>query len=269
MLSGDSLDGLCDRGGDLGARQHAARRDPRSLRHAGHHLHRVSGPGAADGRGPGHLSAHDRDARRCRASKVVRGFSFSAFSFVYVIFEDGTDLYWARSRVLEYLNVASQAPAAGRHAVARPGRDRRRLGLQYVGRLGASARLAELRTHPGLVSALSAHQRPKASPRSRAIGGFVKQYQVAVDPTQAAAPTTSPLAEVTEAIRAQQQRCRRPRRSRWPRTSTWSAAAAICAASTISRRSRSSVDANGAPGAACATSPASSSGPTSAAASPS
>src|SRR5512136_839837 len=40
-------------------------------------------------------------------SKVVRGFSFFGSSFVYVIFEDGTDIYWARSRVLEYLNAAS------------------------------------------------------------------------------------------------------------------------------------------------------------------
>ena len=42
-------------------------------------------------------------------SKVVRGFSFFGVSFVYVIFEDGTDIYWARSRVLEYLNAAAQA----------------------------------------------------------------------------------------------------------------------------------------------------------------
>src|SRR5262245_6043164 len=41
-------------------------------------------------------------------SKVVRGFSFFGVSFVYVIFEDGTDIYWARSRVLEYLNTAAK-----------------------------------------------------------------------------------------------------------------------------------------------------------------
>jgi Cu(I)/Ag(I) efflux system membrane protein CusA/SilA len=46
-------------------------------------------------------------------SKVVRGFSFFGVSFVYVIFEDGTDIYWARSRVLEFLNsAASRLPAA-------------------------------------------------------------------------------------------------------------------------------------------------------------
>jgi Cu(I)/Ag(I) efflux system membrane protein CusA/SilA len=46
-------------------------------------------------------------------SKVVRGFSFFGASFVYVIFEDGTDIYWARSRVLEYLNFASGRMPAG------------------------------------------------------------------------------------------------------------------------------------------------------------
>ena len=46
-------------------------------------------------------------------ARVVRGYSFFGFSFVYVIFEDGTDLYWARSRVLEYLNyVSGQLPPA-------------------------------------------------------------------------------------------------------------------------------------------------------------
>src|SRR3954449_12337779 len=46
-------------------------------------------------------------------SKVVRGFSFFGVSFVYLIFEDGTDLYWARSRVLEYLNAAARKLPAG------------------------------------------------------------------------------------------------------------------------------------------------------------
>ena len=46
-------------------------------------------------------------------SKVVRGFSFFGVSFVYVIFEDGTDIYWARSRVLEYLNAAAKRLPAG------------------------------------------------------------------------------------------------------------------------------------------------------------
>ncbi len=62
-------------------------------------------------------------------STAVRGFSMFEQSFVYVLFEDGTDIYWARSRVLEYLNFARDAAAQGRRAQARPGRHRRGLGL--------------------------------------------------------------------------------------------------------------------------------------------
>jgi len=58
-------------------------------------------------------------------AKVVRGYSFYGYSFVYVIFDDGTDPYWARSRVLEYLSsISGHCPR--RHADARPGRHRRR-----------------------------------------------------------------------------------------------------------------------------------------------
>ena len=62
-------------------------------------------------------------------SKVVRGFSFFGVSFVYVIFEDGTDIYWARSRVLEYLNAAGKRLPAGVTPTLGPRRHRRRLGL--------------------------------------------------------------------------------------------------------------------------------------------
>jgi Cu(I)/Ag(I) efflux system membrane protein CusA/SilA len=61
-------------------------------------------------------------------AKTVRGYSFFGDSFVYVIFEDGTDLYWARSRVLEYLNqVQGRLPPGARSAWGR--RHRRGLGL--------------------------------------------------------------------------------------------------------------------------------------------
>ena len=90
-------------------------------------------------------------------SKVVRGFSFFGVSFVYVIFEDGTDIYWARSRVLEYLNARGAAPAGRRDADARTGRDRRRLGLPVRGHgEGADPRRAALA--PGLGRALRARQ---------------------------------------------------------------------------------------------------------------
>ena len=62
-------------------------------------------------------------------AKVVRGYSFFGFSFVYIIFEDGTDIYWARSRVLEYLNYAAGKLPAGVTPSLGPGRHRRRLDL--------------------------------------------------------------------------------------------------------------------------------------------
>ncbi len=62
-------------------------------------------------------------------AKVVRGYSFFGDSFVYVLFEDGTDLYWARSRVLEYLNQVQSRLPPRREGRARPRRDRRGLDL--------------------------------------------------------------------------------------------------------------------------------------------
>ena len=78
-------------------------------------------------------------------SKVVRGFSFFGVSFVYIIFEDGTDLYWARSRVLEYLNAAAGRLPAGVTPTIGP--DATGVGwvYQYVIR-GAQKTLAELRS---------------------------------------------------------------------------------------------------------------------------
>ena len=62
-------------------------------------------------------------------ARVVRGYSFFGYSLVYVIFKDGTDIYWARSRVLEYLNYSPEAFARGSAANARARRDRRGLGV--------------------------------------------------------------------------------------------------------------------------------------------
>src|SRR6201986_120156 len=78
-------------------------------------------------------------------SRVVRGFSFFGVSFVYVIFEDGTDLYWARSRVLEYLSSAARRLPSG--VAPSLGPDATGVGwvYQYVVR-GAQKSLAELRT---------------------------------------------------------------------------------------------------------------------------
>ena len=113
-------------------------------------------------------------------SKVVRGFSFFGASFVYVIFEDGTDIYWARSRVLEYLNFA--AGRLPRGVTPALGPDATGVGwvYQYVV-LGAQRSLAELRT---LQDWFVRYQLAKAQGIAEiaSVGGFVQQYQVIVDP---------------------------------------------------------------------------------------
>src|SRR5260221_12624490 len=113
-------------------------------------------------------------------SRVVRGFSFFGVSFVYVIFEDGTDLYWARSRVLEYLSSAARRLPAG--VAPSLGPDATGVGwvYQYIVR-GAQKSLAELRTiqdwyvRYGIAKA-------EGVAEVASVGGFVKQYSVVVDP---------------------------------------------------------------------------------------
>ncbi|MFZ4790674.1 MAG: efflux RND transporter permease subunit [Candidatus Competibacteraceae bacterium] len=131
-------------------------------------------------------------------SKVVRGFSFFGASFVYVIFEDGTDLYWARSRVLEYLNfAASRLP---NNVTPSLGPDATGVGwvYQYVV-LGAQRTLAELRT---LQDWFIRYQLTKAQGVAEiaSVGGFVQQYQVVVDPRKLQAYGI-PLQRVSEVIR--------------------------------------------------------------------
>ena len=120
-------------------------------------------------------------------AKTVRGYSFFGDSFVYVIFEDGTDLYWARSRVLEYLNqVQSRLPEGAKPAL---GPDATGVGWVYeyalvdrTGRHDLSQLRSlqdwflrfELKTLPGVAEVAS-------------IGGMVKEYQVVLDPVKLAA----------------------------------------------------------------------------------
>ncbi len=68
-------------------------------------------------------------------AKTVRGYSYFGFSFVYVIFDDGTDLYWARSRVLEYLNGLGRRPPGWGHPETGTRRHRGRLGLHVRAQL--------------------------------------------------------------------------------------------------------------------------------------
>jgi Cu(I)/Ag(I) efflux system membrane protein CusA/SilA len=132
-------------------------------------------------------------------SKVVRGFSFFGVSFVYVVFEDGTDLYWARSRVLEYLNFAAKRLPEG--ITPSLGPDATGVGwvYQYVV-LGAQRTLAELRT---IQDWYLRYQLTKAEGVAEvaSVGGFVQQYQVVVDPQKLQGYGLT-LAQLTNAIRA-------------------------------------------------------------------
>src|SRR5436853_2467689 len=113
-------------------------------------------------------------------AKVVRGFSNFGVSFVYIVYEDGTDLYWARSRVLEYLNFAQKRLPAG--VTPSLGPDASGVGwvFQYAV-LGAKQTLAELRA---IQDWFIRYQLTKAEGVAEvaSVGGFVKQYQVVVDP---------------------------------------------------------------------------------------
>jgi Cu(I)/Ag(I) efflux system membrane protein CusA/SilA len=113
-------------------------------------------------------------------SKVVRGYSFFGVSFVYVIFEDGTDIYWARSRVLEYLNFASGKLPQGISPTLGP--DATGVGwvYEYVVE-GRGYDLAQLRSIQDWFVRYQLTSVPGVS-EVASIGGFVKQYQVNIDP---------------------------------------------------------------------------------------
>ncbi|TAJ23264.1 MAG: efflux RND transporter permease subunit, partial [Rugosibacter sp.] len=137
-------------------------------------------------------------------AKTVRGYSFFGDSFVYVLFEDGTDLYWARSRVLEYLNQVQAKLPAGAKATLGP--DATGVGWIYqyalVDRSGThdAGQLRalqdwflkfELKTVPNVAEVAS-------------VGGMVRQYQILLDPDKLAAYGI-PHTRVVEAIQKSNQ----------------------------------------------------------------
>ncbi|MCC2868852.1 MAG: CusA/CzcA family heavy metal efflux RND transporter [Candidatus Accumulibacter phosphatis] len=131
-------------------------------------------------------------------AKVVRGFSFFGASFVYLIFEDGTDIYWARSRVLEYLNFASSRMPRG--VTPQIGPDATGVGWVYqYALLGKDRSLAELRS---IQDWYLRYQLSKAHGVAEvaSIGGFVQTYQVTVDPVKLRAYGV-PLRKVVQVIR--------------------------------------------------------------------
>jgi Cu(I)/Ag(I) efflux system membrane protein CusA/SilA len=131
-------------------------------------------------------------------SRVVRGFSFFGASFVYIIFEDGTDIYWARSRVLEYLNFASGRMPKG--VTPQIGPDATGVGWVYQYALLAKDKtLAELRS---IQDWYVRYQLTKAHGVAEvaSVGGFVQTYQVTVDPVKLRAYGI-PLMKVAQVIR--------------------------------------------------------------------
>jgi len=131
-------------------------------------------------------------------AKVVRGYSFYGFSFVYVIFEDGTDPYWARSRVLEYLSsLGGNLP---KNVTPALGPDATGVGWAFIYSLNSKERsLAELRSMQDwyLKYQLTSVE---GVAEVASIGGFVKQYQVTVDPTKLRAYNLS-IGDVSMAVK--------------------------------------------------------------------
>jgi Cu(I)/Ag(I) efflux system membrane protein CusA/SilA len=132
-------------------------------------------------------------------SRVVRGFSYFGVSFVYVIFEDGTDIYWARSRVLEYLSAAARNLPNG--VTPSLGPDATGVGWVYEYALLAKNRsLAELRSLQDW-SIRYGLSKAEGVAEIASVGGFVKQYNVVIDP-QRLRSFGIPLSKVREAVRA-------------------------------------------------------------------
>lgn len=132
-------------------------------------------------------------------AKTVRGFSFFGDSFVYVLFEDGTDLYWARSRVLEYLNqVQARLPAQAKTSL---GPDATGVGWIYeyalIDRSG-TLDLSQLRALQDWFLKYELKTVPNVS-EVASIGGMVRQYQVVLDPDRLRA-FNIPHQQVIEAI---------------------------------------------------------------------
>jgi len=131
-------------------------------------------------------------------ARVVRGFSFFGVSFVYVIFADGTDPYWARSRVLEYLNTAARRLPSGVSPTLGPDAT----GVGWVYQYAVMAKdmtLAELRSLQDWKIRFAA-SRADGVAEVASVGGFVKQYAIVVDPVRLRAQGVS-LATLREAVR--------------------------------------------------------------------
>lgn len=132
--------------------------------------------------------------------QAVRGFSFLGSSFIYVIFNEGTDIYWARSRLLEYLQIVKGKLPAGVNPVLGP--DATSLGWGFSYALVDESRshdLSQLRTMQDYNIKLALESVPGVS-QVASVGGFVKQYQITTDPNRLSAYNLS-MMNVIEAVR--------------------------------------------------------------------
>lgn len=132
-------------------------------------------------------------------AKVVRGYSFFGFSFVYIIFEDGTDLYWARSRVLEYINYVSKRLPKGVNSSLGP--DATGVGWIYEYALADRTGKHDLADLRSIQDWFLRYELTSVEGVSEvaSIGGFVKQYQIEVDPNKLLAYNI-PLSKVKMAV---------------------------------------------------------------------
>ncbi|MGC8595799.1 MAG: efflux RND transporter permease subunit [Candidatus Kryptoniota bacterium] len=131
-------------------------------------------------------------------AKVVRGYSYFGFSLVYIIFKDGTDLYWARSRVLEYLNYAANRLPQG--VTPQLGPDATPVGWVYEYALTSKKRsLAELRSIQDFYLKYGLSTVPGVS-EVASVGGFVKEWRATLDPRKLLAYHITPM-QVMNAIK--------------------------------------------------------------------
>jgi len=133
-------------------------------------------------------------------AKVVRGYSFFGYSFVYLIFEDGTDIYWARSRVMEYLNfVAGRLPSGVTPSL---GPDATGVGWVYEYVLKDTTGQNDLQKLRSIQDWFLRYELTAVQGVSEvaSIGGFVKQYQVEVDPNKLASYDI-PIQKIKNAIK--------------------------------------------------------------------
>jgi Cu(I)/Ag(I) efflux system membrane protein CusA/SilA len=131
-------------------------------------------------------------------AKVVRGYSYFGFSLVYIIFKSGTDLYWARSRVLEYLNYAANRLPPG--VTPSLGPDATPVGWVYEYALKSNKRsLGDLRTIQDYYLKYGLESVPGVA-EVASVGGYVKEWQATLDPRKLLAYHISPM-QVMNAIK--------------------------------------------------------------------